>query len=135
MVCQLEEAHLDSAQLAIWPHLDNPVRSNGNRGLAGLAEGRLHSRSNAIVPPAIVAQRRMVRTVLSAKVAGPGLCRNCYIVVRHPGDVDRVLEGSSGRGRVALAIFDLGQLRDSAQLFNMAVERLTMSAAAIGIPR
>jgi hypothetical protein len=133
MVCQLEKAQLDSTQLAIWACLDNLVPSDGDCSLVGLAEGRLDSRSNATVPTAIVAQCRVVRTVLSAKVTGPGLYRNCYVVVRHPGDIDRILEGSSGRRLVALPIFDLGQLLDGAKLFNLAVERLIMSATTIGI--
>ena len=54
-------------------------------------------------------------------------------MVRHPGDIDRILEGSSGRKLVALPIFDLGQLRDGAKLFNLAVERLIMFTASIGI--
>ena len=134
MVCQLEKAQLDSTQLGIWACLDNLVSSNGNRSLAGLAEGRLHSRSNATVPTAIVAQCRVVRTVLSAKVTGPGLGGNCDVVVRRPGDIHRILEGSSGRRLVALPIFDLGQLRVGAKLFNLAAERLIMSATTIGMP-
>ena len=52
----------------------------------------------------------------------------------HSGDIDWILESSSRRGLVALAIFDLGQLRDSAQLFNLAVERSTMLATTLGMP-
>ena len=83
---------------------------------------------------AIVAQCCMVRTILSAKVTGPGLWRNCRFVVCHPGDNDRILECGSSRRLVALAIFNLGWLRDSTQLFNLAVERLTMFAPTKGIP-
>jgi hypothetical protein len=135
MVCQLEKAQLDSTELAIWACLDNLVPSNGNRSLAGLAEGRLDSRSNATIPTAIVAQCRVVRTVLSAKVTGLGLRRNCHAVVCHPGNINRILESGSGRRLVAFAICDLGQLRDGAKLFNLAVERLTMFATTIGIPQ
>ena len=108
VVCEYEQAPLDSSQLAIWACLDNLVRSDGNRSLARLAEGRLDSRSNAIVPAAIVAQCCVVRPVLSAKVTGPGLWRNCYVVVLHPGDIDRILESRPGRGLVAPSLFDLG---------------------------
>ena len=83
---------------------------------------------------AVGAQCCVVRTILSATVTGPGLCRNCHFVVRHPGDNDRILESSSSCRLVALAIFNLGWLRDSAQLFNLAVERLTMFAPTKGIP-
>lgn len=134
MVCQSEQAQLDSAELDIWACLDNFVRSDGNRSLAGLAEGGADSRSNATLPAAIAAQCRVVYTVFSAAISRPSLCRNCHVVVRHPGDINRILESSSGRRLVALAIFDLGQLRDSAQLFNLAVERLTMLATTTGIP-
>jgi hypothetical protein len=54
-------------------------------------------------------------------------------VVRHPRDIDPVPESSPGRGLAALAVFDLGQLRDSTQLFNLAVERLSMLATTLGI--
>jgi hypothetical protein len=54
-------------------------------------------------------------------------------VGRHPGDIDRILESSSGRRLVALAIFGLGQLRDSAQLFNLAVEHLIVLSTIKGI--
>ena len=49
------------------------------------------------------------------------------------GDIDRILESSSGRRLVALAIFVLGQLRDSAQLFNLAVEHLIVLSTIKGI--
>ena len=125
---------MDSAQLAIWACLDGLVLSNGNRSLADLAEGRLDSRSNATVPAAIVAQCCMVCGIFSAAISRPSLCRNCCDVVRHPGDSDRILESGPDRWLAALAIFDLGQLRDSAQLFNMAVELITMFAMTIGNP-
>ena len=119
---------MDSAQLAIWACLDSLVLSNGNRSLADLAEGRLDRGSDATVPVAIVAQCCVVRGVFSTAISGPGLRRNRTVVVRHPGDIDRILESRPGRGLAALAIFDLGQLRDSAQLFNLAVERMTAFA-------
>jgi hypothetical protein len=134
MVCQLEKAQLDSTQLAIWACLDNLVRSDGNRSLAGLAETWTDSRSNATLSAAIVAQCWVVRSVFSAAISRPSVCRNRYAVVSDPSDIERILESSSGRRLVALAIFNLGQLRDSAQLFNLAVERLTMLATTIGIP-
>lgn len=134
MVCQLEKAQLDSTQLAIWACLDNLVRSDGNRSLAGLAETWTDSRSNATLPAAIVAQCWVVRSVFSAAISRSSVCRNRYAVVSDPSDIERILESSSGRRLVALAIFNLGQLRDSAQLFNLAVERLTMLATTIGIP-
>ena len=108
MVCQLEKAQLDSTQLAIWACLDDLVPSNGNRSLAGLAEGRLDSSSDATLPAAVVAQCCVVRPLLSAKVTGPGLRRNCHVVVRHPGNIDRILESSSGRRLVAVAILGMG---------------------------
>jgi len=108
MVRRLEQAQLDSSELALWSCLDNLVRGNGNRSLAGVAEGWTDRCSNAALPAAIVAQCRVDRNVFSAKVTGPGLCRNCYVVVCHPGDIDWILESSSGRRLVALSIFDLG---------------------------
>jgi len=88
--------------------LDSLVRSNGNRSVAGLAEGRLDSPSNATFPAAIVAQCRVVRSVFSAAISRPSLRRNCYVVVRHPGDIDRILESNSDSRLVALSILDLG---------------------------
>jgi hypothetical protein len=99
---------MDSAQLVIWACLDNLVRSNGNRSLVSLAEGRPDSRPDATLPTAIVAQHCVVRSVFSTAISRPSLCRNRHTVVRHPGDIDRILESSPGRGLVALAIFDLG---------------------------
>jgi hypothetical protein len=125
---------MESAQLVIWPCLDNLVSCDGNRSLVGLAEGWADRCSNAAIPAATVAQCRVVRTILSAKITGLGLYRDCRFVVCHPGDNDRILESSSGRRLVALAIFNLGWLRNSTQLFNLAVERLTMFATTIGIP-
>lgn len=125
---------MESAQLAIWACLDNFVPCDGNRSLVGLAEGRRDGRPDAILPDAVGAQCGVVRTILSAKVTGPGLYRNCRFVVCHSGDNDWILEGGSGRRLVALAIFNLGRLRDSTQLFNLAVERLTMFAPTKGIP-
>jgi hypothetical protein len=113
--------------------LDDLVLSNGNRSLADLAQGWLDSRANATVPAAIVAQCCLVRDIFSAAISRPSLGRNCYVMVRNSGDSDRILESRPGRGLVALAIFDLGQLRDSAQLFNMAVERLIMFFTTTGI--
>lgn len=133
MVCQLDKAQLDSTQFAIWVCLDNLVHSDGDCSLVGLAEGRLDSSSDATLPAAVVAQCCVVRPLLSAKVTRPGLRRNCHVVVCHPGNINRILESGSGRRLVAFAIFNLGQLRDSAQLFNLAVERLTMLATTIGI--
>jgi hypothetical protein len=134
VVCQFEQASLDPAQLAVWSCVDNLVHSHGNRSLAGLEEDRIDSRSNASLPAAIAAQCRVVRGIFSAAISRSSLCRNCHFVVRDPGDIDRILESSSGRRLVALAIFDLGQLRDSAQLFNLADERLTMLATTLGMP-
>ena len=108
VVCQFEQAPLDSSQLAIWACLDNLVRSDGNRSLAGLAEGWTDSSSDATLPAAIAAQCRVVRTVFSAASSGRSLCRNRHAVVGHPGDIHRILESSSGRRLVALALFDLG---------------------------
>jgi len=116
---------MESAQLAIWACLDNLVPCDGNRSLVGLAEGWTGRCSNAALPAAAAAQCRVVRTVLPAQVTGPGFYRNCRFVVCHPGDNDRILESSSGCRLVALAIFNLGWLRDSTQLFNMEIERLT----------
>jgi len=76
----------------------------------------------------------VVGGVFSSAISRPSLCRNPHAVVRHPGDIDRILESIPGRGLVALAVFDLGQLRDSSQLFNMAVERLTIFLRTTGIP-
>lgn len=44
----------------------------------------------------------------SSAISKPSLCRNRHAVVRHPGDIDRILESSPSRGLVALAVFDLG---------------------------
>jgi len=126
VVCQFEQAQLDSTQLAIWTCLDNLVHSDGNRSLADLAGGRLDGGSHATVPVAIVAQCCVVRSVFSAAISRPSLCRNRHAVVCHPGDINRILESSPSRGLVVLAVFDLGQLRGSAQLFNLAVKRLTI---------
>ena len=125
---------MDSAQLAIWACLDNLVLSYGGRSLVSLAEGWTDSRSNATLPAAIVAQCRVVRTVLSAKVTRPGLCRDCHAVVCHPRDIDRILESSSGRRLATPALSKLGLLRGGAQFFNLEVERLIMSTTTIGIP-
>jgi len=129
-----EQTQMESAQLAIWTCLDNLVSCDGNCSLVGLAEGRRDGRPDAIFPDAVGAQCGVVRTIFSAKVTGPGLYRNCRFVVCHPGDNDRILESSSSCRLVALAIFNLGWLRDSTQLFNLVVERLTMFAATKGIP-
>ena len=125
---------MDSSQLAIWSRLDNFVHSDGNRSLARLAESWTDSSSNATLLAAIVAQCCVVGSVFSPAISWPSLCRNRHALVRHPGDIDRILESSPGCGLVALAVFDLGQLRDSAQLFNMAVERLTIFLRTTGIP-
>jgi len=103
-----EQTPLDCAQLAIWACLDNLIHSNGDRGLVGLAEGRLDSSPGATFPAAVIAQCCVVRPLLSAKVTGPGLRRNCHVVVRHPGNIDRTLESSSGRRLVAVAILGMG---------------------------
>lgn len=124
---------MESAQLAIWACLDNLVRCDGNRSLARLAEGRRDGCPVAIFPDAVGPQCCVVRTVLPAKVTGTGLRRNCRFVVCHPGNNDWILEGGSGRRLVALAVFNLGWLRNSTQLFNLAVERLTMFAPTKGI--
>jgi hypothetical protein len=108
VVRRSEQTPLDSAQLAIWACLDNLVHSDGDRGLVGLAEGRPYRCPDATVPAAIVAKCRVVRPLLSAKVTGPGLRRNCYVVVRHAGDIDRILESSSGRRLVAVAVLGMG---------------------------
>jgi len=134
VVCQFEQAQLDSTQLAIWTCLDNLVSCDGNRSLADLAGGRLDGGSNATFPAAVVAQRSMVGSVFSAAISRPSLCRNRHAVVRHTGDIHRILESSPGRRLVALAVFDLGQLRDSAQLFNLAAERLTIFFTSTGKP-
>ena len=63
-----------------------------------------------------------------------GVRRNCHVVVRDPGDFDGILESIAGRGLVALALFDLGQPRDSGQFLTRAVEPLIISATTIGIP-
>ena len=99
---------MDSTQLAIWTCLDNLVRSHGNRSLARLAESWTDSNSDATLPAAIVAQRCVVGSVFSSAISRPSLCRNRHAVVRHPGDIDRILESSPSRGLVALAVFDLG---------------------------
>lgn len=108
MVCQLDKAQLDSTQLAIWACLDNLVHSDGDCSLVGLAGGRLDSSSDATLPAAVVAQCHVVRPLLSPKVTRPGLRRNCHVVVRHPGNIDRILESGSGRRLVAIAIPDMG---------------------------
>ena len=108
MVCQFEKAQLDSTQLVIWACLDNLVHSDGDCSLVGLVEGRLDSSSDATLPAAVVAQCCVVPPLLSAKVTGPSLRRYCDALVRHPGDIDRILESSPGCGMVALAIFNLG---------------------------
>ena len=133
LVRQFEQAQPDSSQLAIRSRLDNLVYSNGNRSLASLAEGRIDSGSHATVPAAIVAQRCVVRSVFSATIPGPGLCRNRYAMAGHPGDNDRILARSSAGRPAAFAILDLGQLCDSAQLFDMAVERMSRFSTAMGI--
>jgi hypothetical protein len=133
VVRRSEQTLLDSSQLAIWACLDNLVPSNGNRSLVGLTKGRLNSPPDATVPAAIVAQCRVVRAFFSAKVTGPGLRRNCHVVVRHPGNIDRILESRSGRGLVAPAPFDVGCLCRSTQFFNMAVKRLIMFDATPGV--
>jgi hypothetical protein len=114
--------------------LDNLVRCDGNRSLVGLAEGRRDGCPDATFSDAVGAQCGVVRTILSAKVTGRGLYRNCHFAVCHPGDNDWILESGSGRRLVALAILNLGWLRNSTQLFNLAVERLTMVPATKGIP-
>jgi hypothetical protein len=134
VVRRSKQTPLDSAQLAIWACLDNLVHSDGDRGLVGLAEGRLDSSPDATFPAAVIAQCCVVRPLLSAKVTGPGLRRNCHFVVRHPGNIDRILESSSGRRLVAVVILGMGELCGGAQFFNMAVERLIMFATTIGIP-
>jgi hypothetical protein len=133
LVREFEQARLDSTQLAIWTCLDNLVHSDGDRSLARLAESWTDSSSNATLPTAIAAQCRVVRSVCPSSISRARLCRNRHAVVRHPGDIDRILESSPGRRLVVLAIFDLGQLRDSAQLFNMAAERLTIFSTTTGI--
>jgi hypothetical protein len=124
---------MESAQLAVWACLDNLVSCDGNCSLVGLAEGWTGCCPNAALPAATIVQCGVVRTILSAKVTGLGLCRNCRFVVCHFGDNDRILESSSSCGLVALAIFNLGWLRNGTQLFNLAVERLTMVPATRGI--
>jgi len=128
------QAHMESAQLAVWACLDNLVPGDGDRSLASLAQGRRHGCPDATLLGAVGAQCGLVRTVLPAKVTGTGLWRNCRFVVCHPGDNDRILESSSSCRLVALAIFNLGWLRDSTQLFNLTVERLAMVPATKGIP-
>jgi len=108
VVCQFEQAHLDTTQLVIWASLDNLVRSDGNRSLARLAEGWSDLYSDATLPAAIVAKCCVVRGVFSAAIPRPSVCRNRHAVVRYPGDIGRILESSPTRGLVALAIFDLG---------------------------
>ena len=133
VVRQPEQTQLDSTQLAIRACLDNLVRSDGNRGLAGVEESRLDRRAHATVPTAAAPQCGLVRDIFSAALSRPGLCRNCNLVVRHPGDIDRILESGS-RGRlVTLAVFDLGQLRDSAQLLDMAIKYVITFASTTGI--
>lgn len=133
MVCQFEQAPLDSSELAVWPCLDDVVSRNGNRRLVSLAEGRLDSHSNAIIPTAIVAQRRVVLSIFWPAISRPSLCRNSHAVVSHPSNLDRILESGSCRGLVAIAVSNLGQLRDGSQLFNLAVERLIMFIASMVI--
>ena len=125
---------MESAQLAVWACLDNLVRCDGNRSLVGLAYGWADRGSNAALPAATVAQCRVVRTVLPAQVTRPGLYRNCRFVVCHPGNNDWILESGPGRRLVALAVFNMGWLCNSTQLFNLAVDRLTMVPATKGIP-
>ena len=108
VVCEYEQAPLDSSQLAIWACLDNLVRSDGNRSLARLAEGWTDSSSDATLPAAIVAECCVVRSVFSAAIPRPSVCRNRHAVVGHPGDIHRILESSSSRWLAALALFDLG---------------------------
>jgi hypothetical protein len=88
--------------------MDNLVHGDGNRSVARLAESWTDNGSNATIPAAIVAQRCMVGSVFSSAISRPSLCRNCHAVVRHPGDIDRILESGPGCGLVALAVFDLG---------------------------
>ena len=94
--------------MVIWACLDNLVHSDGNRSVARLAESWADSSSNATLPAAIVAQRCVVGSVFSSSISRPSLWRNRHAVVRHPGDIDRILESSPGRRLVALAVFDLG---------------------------
>jgi hypothetical protein len=108
VVRRSEQTPLDSAQLGIWACLDNLVHSDGDCSFVGLAEGRLDSSPDAALPAAVVAQCCVVRPLLSVKVTGPGLRRNCHFVVRHPGNIDRILESSSGRRLVAVAILVIG---------------------------
>jgi hypothetical protein len=108
MVRRSEQTPLDSTQLAIWSRLDNLVHSDGDRSLVGLAEGRLERSSDATLPAAVAAQCHVVRPLLSARITGPSLRRNCPAVVRHPGNIDRILESSSGRRLVAVAILGMG---------------------------
>ena len=125
---------MDSAQLVICSRLDNFVHSDGNRSVARLAKCWTDSRSHANLSAAIVAQRCVVGGIFSPAISGPSLCRDRHFVVRHPGDIDRILESSACRRLVAHAVFDLGQLRDSPQLFNLAAERLTIFITTIGTP-
>ena len=133
MVRRSEQTPLDSAELAIWACLDNLVHSDGDRSLVGLAEGWFDNSSDATLPAAIVAQCRVVRTVLWTKVSGSCLCRDCHAVVRHPGNIDPILESRSGRGLVTPALFDVGCLCRCTQFFNMAVKRLIMFDTTPGV--
>jgi hypothetical protein len=108
VVRRSEQTPLDSSQLGICACLDNLVHSDGDCSLVGLAEGWLDSSSDATLPAAVVAQRHVVRPLLSAKVTVPGFRRNCHVVVRHPGNIDRIQESSSGRRLVAVALLGMG---------------------------
>ena len=133
MVCRFEQTPLDSSQLAIWTCLDTLVRSDGNLGLVGMAENWIESHSDATLPAAIAAQCRLVCSIFWTAVSGTSLCRNCLVVDRDPGDIDRILESRSGSGLVTPPLSDLGRLRGGAQFFNLAVERVIRLDPIAGI--
>ena len=110
MVFRFEQTQLDSSQLAFWTCLDTLVRGNGNRGLVSLAQSWIENHSDATLPAAITAQCRVVCSIFRTAVSGTSLCRNCLVVARDLGDVDRILESSSGSGLVTPPLSDLGCL-------------------------
>ena len=124
VVHRFKQTPLDSSQLAIWTRLDTLVRSDGNLGLVGLAKSWIESHSDTTLPAAIDAQCRVVCSIFWTAGSGTGLCRNCLIVARDPGNIDRILESRSGRGLVTAALSDLGCICGGAQFFNLAVEHM-----------
>lgn len=116
---------MESARLRLWPRLDHALCDDGSRSLARLETGRVQGRSSAAVVVRCTTrlERRLVVHLLRPAPARLGVRGDRDPVAGDLGDGGRVLSLLKGRRLADDAVPGLGQLRQRAELCDLAVER------------